>query len=231
MEAARKRKQLPMTICKVLICDDHAVVRTGLRLTLEKEKDFQVAGEAENMERAISLAARLRPDLVLMDISMPGTAGLEAIPHIRAAAPEARVLILTGHDDEAYFFQALKAGAAGYVLKGASMSELLAALRLVVHGGVPIPRKLVPRLLNDYINRVEDEAAPGYQELSPRERAVLRLIAQGRTNKQIAEELAFSVRTVERHRSSIMKKIGLQNRAELVAFAVRQGFLGDVDMQ
>jgi two-component system response regulator NreC len=164
-----------------------------------------------------------------MDISMPGTNGLEAVTRVRAAAPEVRVLILTVHDDEAYFFRALEAGAAGYVLKGASVSELLAALRLVIHGGIPIPRTLGPRLLNDYLERVDGNEAPSYETLSAREREILRLIARGRTNKQIAEQLSISVRTVERHRSSIMNKIGLQNRAELVAYAVRQGLFGRAD--
>jgi len=220
-----------MTLCKVLICDDHAVVRAGLRLILEKEKDFQIVAEAENAEQAIAQAARLHPDLVLMDISMPGMGGLEGIPRIRLAAPEARVLILTVHDDEAYFFQALKAGAVGYVLKGASVSELLAALRLVIHDGVPVPRTLGPRLVNDYLERVKSGGAPSYQQLSAREREVLRLVAKGHTNKEIAGQMFLSVRTVERHRSSIMNKIGLQNRAELVAYAVRQGFLGGGDLQ
>jgi two-component system response regulator NreC len=220
-----------MSVYKVLICDDHAVVRAGLRLILEKEKDFQLVAEAENAEQAISQATRFQPDLVLMDISMPGMEGLDAIPRLREAAPQAKVLILTVHDDEAYFFQALESGAAGYVLKGASVSELLAALRLVIHGGVPIPRTLAPRLLNDYLNRLEGDAAPSYQQLSPREREILRMVAKGKRNKEIAEELSLSVRTVERHRSSIMNKIGLQNRAELVAFAVRQGFLIGGDTQ
>src|SRR5512136_1781236 len=120
---------------KILICDDHAVVRAGLRLILQKEKDFQIVGEAENAGQAIEMATRQQPDLVLMDISMPGMNGLEAMPRLHAAVPEAKVLILTVHDDEAYFFQALQAGVSGYVLKGASADELLAALRLVNQGG------------------------------------------------------------------------------------------------
>jgi len=211
---------------KVLICDDHAIVRAGLRLILEKEKDFQLIGEAENAEQVIEQATRLHPDLVIMDISMPGIGGLAAITYVRAAAPEAKVLILTVHDDEAYFFQALEAGAAGFVLKGASVSELLTALRLVIHGGIPIPRTLGPRLASEYLERVAGSGGSGYEELSARERKILGLVAQGRTNKGIAEELFLSVRTVERNRSAIMRKIGLQNRAELVAYAVRQGLLG-----
>jgi two-component system response regulator NreC len=210
---------------KVLICDDHAVVRAGLRLILQKEKDFQIVGEAENAGQAIELAARQQPDVVLMDISMPGLNGLEAIPRLHAVAPEAKVLILTVHDDEAYFFQALQAGVAGYVLKGASTDELLAALHLVNQGGVPIPRALSPKLLTDYMKRAQEDTASGYSTLSSREREILTLICKGRTNKQIAEELFLSVRTVERHRSSIMRKAGLENRAELVAYALRHGFM------
>jgi len=210
---------------KVLICDDHAVVRAGLCLILDKQKDFQIVGEAENAGQAIELAARQQPDLVLMDISMPGLNGLEAIPRLQAVAPEAKVLILTVHDDEAYFFQALQAGVAGYVLKGASTDELLAALRLVNQGGVPIPRALSPKLLTDYMIRVQEDTASSYSTLSLREREILKFICKGRTNKQIAEELSLSVRTVERHRASIMRKAGLENRAELVAYAVRHGFL------
>ena len=214
---------------RVLICDDHAIVRAGLRLILEPEEDFEIVGEAETAEEAISLASQLHPDLIILDISMPGMGGLSAIPRLREVAPRARVLVLTVHDDEAYFFRALQAGAAGYVLKGASRNELLAALRLVTHGGVAIPHRLAPRLLSDYWDRVQNGVAPSYQQLSSREREVLRLVAQGRTNKEIAEQLSLSVRTVERHRSSIMNKVGLQNRAELVAYAVRQGFLSGGD--
>jgi two-component system response regulator NreC len=220
-----------MNASKVLICDDHAVVRAGLRMILEKEKDFQIVGEAENAEQAVELAALLQPDLVLMDISMPGVKGLEAILRLRVVAPQAKALVLTVHDDEAYFYQALQAGAAGYVLKGAPVSELLAALRLVIQGGVPVPRTLTPRLLDDYLERANQKAASSFEHLSSREREILRLICKGRTNKQIAAELFLSVRTVERHRSAIMRKAGLENRAELVAYAVRQGFLTGVDIQ
>jgi two-component system, NarL family, response regulator NreC len=210
---------------RVLICDDHAIVRAGVRLILEPEADFELVGEAESAEESIKLVSQLQPDLIIMDISMPGMGGLNAIPSLREIVPEARVLILTIHDEEDYFFRALHAGAAGYVLKGASRDELLAALRLVVHGGIPIPHRLAPRLLSDYWDRVQNGETTSYQQLSSREREVLRLVAQGRTNNEIAKELSLSVRTVERHRSSIMNKIGLHNRAELVAFAVRQGFL------
>lgn len=219
-------KDLSSKKIKILVCDDHATVRAGLRLILEQEKEFQIVGEAENAEQAVTQVISLQPDLVIMDISMPGMGGLKAITAIGAAAPRTKVLILTVHADEAYFFRALEAGAAGYVLKGASVSELLAALRLAIHGGVPIPRTLGPRLLRDYLERVDRNEIPNYEALSDREREILQLIAKGRANKQIAEQLSLSVRTVERHRSSIMNKIGLHNRAELVAYAVRQGLFG-----
>jgi two-component system response regulator NreC len=218
-----------MKAYKVLVCDDHVVVRAGLRLIFEKEKDFQIVGEAENAQQAIEQAVRHKPDLVLMDISMPGEKGFEAIPRLHRMLPGVRVLILTVHDDDAYFFQSLQAGAAGYILKGASASELLAAVRLVMQGGVAIPRNLGPQLLSDYLERANKQDVSSYAMLSSRERRVLQLICKGRTNKQIAEELFLSVRTVERHRSTIMRKAGLANRAELVAYAVRQGLLTKSD--
>jgi two-component system response regulator NreC len=216
---------------RVLISDNHAIIRAGLRLILQTDGDFEIVGEADSSEESIDLAAQLHPDLIIMDISVPGMGGLSAIPRLREVAPEAKVLILTIHDDEDYFFQALRAGASGYVLKSASGNELLAALHLVTHGGVPVPSRLAPHLLHDFWARAQDEEVPGFQQLSTREGEVLRLIARGRTNREIAEQLSLSVRTVERHRSSIMNKIGLQNRAELVVYAVRQGLLGGDDIK
>lgn len=211
---------------RILICDDHAVVRAGLRLILEQEAGFVIVGEAASGEELIAEAGRLRPDIVVTDLSMPGLGGLEALPRVRRAAPEAKILILTVHEDEAYFFQALEAGAAGYVLKGAPAEEFLAALRLVARGGVPIPHTLAQHLLADYTDRTKDNPPPNHALLSPREREVLGLVADGRANKEIAERLSISVRTVERYRASIMNKLGLHNRAELVAYAVRRGLLG-----
>ena len=211
---------------RILICDDHAVVRAGIRLILEQEAGFEIVGEAASGEELIAEAGRLRPDIVITDLSMPGLGGLEALPRVRQAAPEAKILVLTVHEDEAYFFRALEAGAAGYVLKGASAEELLAALRLVAREGVPVPHTLGQRLLAEYTDRTKDSPPPNYAQLSPREREVLSLVADGRMNKEIAERLSISVRTVERYRASIMNKLGLHNRAELVAYAVRRGLLG-----
>ena len=214
-----------MAICKILICDDHAVVRAGLRLILEQTPKFEIVGEAADAEALLALASRLRPDIVIMDLSMPGSGGLEAIPHLRQAMPEVKVLVFTVHENEAYFYRALKAGAAGYILKGAPAEELLAALHLVVQGGVPIPRTLGQHLITYYLERAKSGSAPNYEQLSPRERAVMYLVAEGCTNKEIAAKLSVSVRTVERHRTSLMNKLGLQNRAQLVSYAVRRGIL------
>ncbi len=216
-----------MTMTKVLICDDHEVVRAGLRLILENQTDLQIVGEAKSGEELIQQARQWQPDLVITDLSMPGLGGLEAIPRVRAAAPQARVLILTVHDDEAYFFQALEAGAEGYVLKGASADELLAAVRLLRQGGVPIPRMLGQHLLKDYLTRLKNGVARHYEQLSPREREVLRLVAEGQTNRGIALHLSVSVRTVERLCASTIDKLGLHNRAELIGYAARRGLLGD----
>jgi two-component system response regulator NreC len=214
-----------MAVVKILICDDHAVVRAGLRLILQQSNQFEIVGEAVNAEELLTLAAQLRPDVIIMDLSLPGMSGLEAIRRLRHSVPKAKVLVLTIHDDEAYFFEALKAGAAGYVLKGASAEELLAALHLVIQGGVPIPRNLGQHLMTDYLERARSGTAPDYEQLSPRESVVVSLIANGYTNKEIASQLSVSVRTVERHRTSIMNKLGLQNRAQLVSYAVRRGIL------
>jgi two-component system response regulator NreC len=207
-----------------LICDDHAVVRAGLRLMLETRPGYTVVGEASDGADALAQARRTQPDLVILDLSLPDGSGLAAIPALQQAVPGVKVLVLTVHEDEAYFFAALQAGAAGYVLKGGSASELIAALDLVAQGGVPIPRLLGQRLASEHLRRV-----PGPADLSEREQELLRLIAAGRSNKAIAEELALSLRTVERHRSSIMSKLGFHNKAELLAYAVRRGWLDPRD--
>ncbi len=212
-------------ITRVLICDDHAVVRAGLRLILETQPGYLLVGEATDGPDAVAQATQTHPDLVILDLSLPGMSGLSAIPALRQAVPQVQVLVLTVHEDEAYFFAALQAGAAGYMLKGGSASELVAALDLVAHGGVPIPRILGQRLADDHLGRAADTT-----DLSVREQDMLRLIATGRSNAEIAEELALSLRTVERHRSTIMSKLGFHNKAELLAYAVRRGLLPAADL-
>ena len=215
---------MAMGMTRVLICDDHAVVRAGLRLILETRPGYVLVGEATDGADALAQARQTQADLVILDLSLPGGSGLTAIPALRQAVPDVKVLVLTVHEDEAYFFAALQAGAAGYVLKGGSASELIAALDLVAEGGVPIPRLLGQRLASDHLGR-----APGPADLSEREQGLLRLIAAGSSNKEIAEALALSLRTVERHRSSIMSKLGFQNKAELLQYAIRRGWLDPTD--
>ena len=214
-----------MGVQRVLVCDDHAVVRAGLRLILETQPRFALVGEASTGPEAIARAGAIQPDIIILDLSLPGMSGLAAIPHLRAAVPDVKVLILTVHEDEAYFFAALQAGAAGYMLKGSSASELVAALDLVVQGGVPVPSLLGQRLASDHLGRVAGNAG-----LSDREQEILRRIAAGQSNKEIAAELALSLRTVERHRGTIMSKLGFQNKAELLAYAVRRGLLHPTDL-
>ena len=215
-----------MSPTKVLICDDHEVVRAGVRLILEGQDGYEIVGEAADGWEAIAQAGKLQPEIVIMDLSMPGMGGLEAIPQVLQAAPGSKVLVLTIHEDEAYFFRALQAGATGYVLKGALGVELLAALRLVAQRGVPVPGKLAQRLLADYLERTMKGPAHSHELLSRREQEILPIIADGRSNREIAQMLFVSVRTVERFRSSVMNKLGLHSRAQLVSYAVRRGILG-----
>jgi two-component system response regulator NreC len=216
---------MTMGVTRVLICDDHAVVRAGLRLILETRPGFVLVGEAANGQEVLAQARQLQPDLVILDLSLPDLTGLAAITALRQAVPNVKVLVLTVHEDEAYFFTALQAGAAGYMLKGGSASELVAALDLIVQGGVPIPQILGQRLAGDHLGRAANTA-----DLSDREQEMLRLIAAGRSNNEIAAGLSLSLRTVERHRSTIMSKLGFQNKAELLAYAVRRGLLDPADL-
>jgi two-component system response regulator NreC len=214
-----------MEVIKVLVCDDHEVVRAGIRLILERQGDFEIIGEATDGEEAIAQVRKLRPGIVIMDLSLPGLGGLDAIPQVLQAVPGVRVLVLTIHDDEAYFFRALKVGAAGYLLKGASSGELLAALRLVAQGGVSIPEVLVQHLLVDYLERSKSDSTRSYDGLTKREIEILKHIANGTSSREIAYLLSLSNRTVERFRASIMNKLGLRNQAELISYAIRRGFL------
>ena len=212
-----------MSVTRVLICDDHAVVRSGLRLILQNQTDFEIVGEAANGEEAIAQAGRLRPHIAIMDLSMPGLNGLEAIPRVLKASPDTKILVLTIHESEDYYFRAMQAGVAGYVLKGVSATDLLAALRLVAQGGLAVPQGLEHRLLVDLLERTKSGFPERRAPLSKREQEILVFIADGRSNKEIAEMCSLSIRSVERCRTSIMNKLGLQNRTELVRYAVRQG--------
>jgi two-component system, NarL family, response regulator NreC len=207
---------------RVLIVDDHAVVRAGLRLRLDAEEDIEAVGEAGSGREAIFEARSLKPDVILLDLVMPDQNGLEVLPTLLLEGPESRVLILSMEDDPEYVRQAFSAGASGYVLKEAADTEVVAAIREVAGGGRYVNPELGARLVT-----ADTEAARRADEdpLSDREREVLRLLALGHTNQEIAKQLFISVRTAETHRAHIMQKLRLSSRAELVRYALAQGLL------
>ncbi len=210
-----------MTI-RVLVVDDHAVVRTGLRRVLDAEADIETVGEAPNAERAVFEALESKPDVVLMDVVMPGKTGIEGLPALLQAMPDVKVLMLSMQDDPQYVREAFEAGASGYVLKEAADTDVVEAVRAVAGGERYVHPALGARLVAaDSEERKRAESDP----LSDREREVLRLLALGHTNQEIAELLFISVRTAETHRAHIMQKLGLSTRAELGRYALEHGLL------
>jgi two-component system, NarL family, response regulator NreC len=207
---------------RVLIVDDHALVRSGLRLVLEAEEDIMVEDEAGTADDAVRLSRLHKPDIVLLDVSMPGRSGLDAAPEIREAAPKAQILVLSMQDDPSYVREAFASGASGYLLKEAADAELVAAVREVAAGKRYVHPALGARLA---AAEAEAEARAAADPLSDREREVLRLLALGHTNQEIAKMLYISVRTAETHRAHIMQKLRLQTRADLVAYALDRGLL------
>jgi len=206
----------------VLIVDDHTLVRSGLRLLLESEPDFDIDDEAGDAEQAIRLARLHKPDVILLDVVMPGRSGLDAAPDLLAAAPKAKILVLSMQDDPSYVRQAFSAGATGYLLKEAADDELVQAVREVASGGRYVHPALGARLA---AAEAEAKARAEADPLSEREREVLRLLALGHTNQEIAKLLFISVRTAETHRAHVMQKLRLSTRAELVRHALQQGLL------
>jgi DNA-binding NarL/FixJ family response regulator len=210
----------------VLVVDDHAVVRSGLRLLIDAESDMETVGEAGNIRDAIFEARSVDPDLILMDVVMPGESGIEGLPKLLHEHPDAKVLVLSMQDDPRYVREAFAAGASGYVLKEAADAEVVTAIREVAAGGRYVHPELGARLV-----AAEADAARQEQEdpLSDREHEVLRLLALGFTNQEIAKRLFISVRTAETHRAHVMQKLRLGSRAELVRYALAHGMLeGDV---
>ena len=211
---------------QILIADDHGVVRAGLRALLSAEADLEVVGEAATGEAAVRLAMQRQPDVVLTDIGMPGMDGIEVARTLAEQAPEVRVLLLTVHEDAALLREALKAGAAGYVIKRAVESELINAIRAAAKGDLYVHPSLTRSLIEEKeVPAPANNGALG--RLTPRETEVLRLIAEGHTNTQIADLLFLSPRTIETHRANIRSKLHLDSRAELVRFAVRHGLLSN----
>lgn len=209
---------------RVLVVDDHAVVRSGLRLLLDAEPDIEAVGEAPNAERALYEAIELKPDVVLMDLQMPEKGGIEGMPALLQALPTTKVLVLSMQDEPRYVRAAFDAGASGYVLKEAADTDLVAAVRQVADGGRYVHPTLGARMIEaEAAERRRAEEDP----LSDREREVLKLLALGQTNQEIASILFISVRTAETHRAHIMQKLGLSNRAALVRYALAHGLLDE----
>jgi two-component system response regulator NreC len=213
-----------MTPIRVLVVDDHEVVRAGLRMLLEAEDDMVIVGECGTAEEAIAAVKRLDPDVVLMDIVMPGMSGISATRQIKASCPDTNVLALSVHEDEQYFFEMLLAGASGYVPKRAAPDDLLSAIRSVNRGQAFLYPSLATLLVHDFVERAVPNVG-GENPLTPREREVLELISEGLTNREIAERLVISVKTVDRHRENIMRKLNLHNRVQLVKYAIDKGLI------
>ncbi len=211
---------------KVVIADDHAIVREGVRMILAKEKDIEVVGEAEDGQQALQLVETQKPTVVVMDISMPGMGGVEATQTLKERHPQVAVLALTMHEDESYVFQLLRAGASGYVLKRAAAQDLVQAVRAAARGEAFLYPSVARKVVEDYLKRVEaGEERERYDGLTEREKEILTHIAQGLSNQQIAEKLFISIKTVQTHRAHILEKLGLHDRTELVRYAIRKGLI------
>jgi two-component system response regulator NreC len=213
-----------MSKIRVLVADDHVVMREGICMLLAAEPDIAVVAQASSGSEVWEKAHQLHPHVILMDISMPGMSGLEATRHLHTELPTIQVLILTMHKGDEFFFQALQAGAAGYILKGASSEDLLSAIRAVYQGGVYLYPTMARKLMADYLKRSSDEQG-NYDDLTDREREVLKLIAEGLTSNAIADRLVISAHTVQTHRQNIMEKLDLHNKSELIKYAIRKGLI------
>jgi DNA-binding NarL/FixJ family response regulator len=209
---------------RVLIADDHALMREGLRALL-RDDDIEVVGEATDGQDAIAQCRRLRPDVVLMDVAMPGLGGLEATLEVRRELPQVRVLVLTQYDDREYVARFLKAGVSGYVLKKAAGSELAAAIRSVHRGGLVLDPQVAREAVDGLAARAQAAAQDPYDALTEREKQVLKLVAEGASSKEVAAVLGMSVKTAMTHREHLMEKLGLHNRTDLIRFAVRRGVI------
>ena len=237
-----EEEQQRTPLIRVLLADDHDILRQGLQLLLETQQDIEVIGEARTGREAIALALRFKPDVAIVDITMPDLDGLEACQHIRNQQPTTQVLILTMHESEEYFLQALRMGAAGYLVKKAAPTDLIAAVRTVAHGGAYLYPGLAKALVRAYVAPVEHapssvasetphhiaertKLAQTLRVLTPREMEVLKLVAEGHTNQEIADQLVLSIKTVQAHRANVMEKLELRDVTHLVRFAIRHGLI------
>jgi len=209
---------------RILLADDHSLIRQGLRLIIDREPDLCVVAEADNGREAIAQALRHQPDLAILDVAMPVLNGLAATRELRRRLPSMRILMLSMHDNEQFFYEALEAGADGYLLKSAVDYQLIDACRAALRGEAAVFAGGTRALIRDYLERAGG-GEPRADELSARELEILQLIAEGRSGRQIAEQLTISEKTVERHRSNILAKLGLRNRLELTRYAIRRGLI------
>ncbi len=211
---------------RLLLVDDHAVVRSGLRMLLSAEPDVEIVGEASTAAEAMQAAGIVKPDVILMDIGLPDLSGIDATREIKKRLPEIAIVALTIHEDEEYFFKMLEAGASGYVPKRAAPEELLIAIRAAAAGEVYLYPSLAKLLVNDYLNQDHPaEEKANLDGLTDREHEVLTYLAEGANNEKIASELIISPKTVERHRENIMRKLNMHSRSELVRYAIRKGII------
>jgi two-component system response regulator NreC len=210
---------------RLLLVDDHAVVRSGLRMLLENEKDVEIIGEAASAHEAIEAATRLKPNVILMDIGLPDLSGIDATREIKKRLPEVCIVALTIHEDEEYFFKMLEAGATGYVPKRAAPEELLTAIRAAANGQVYLYPSLAKLLVRDFLSGGRPSDQEVASDLTDREQEVLTYLAEGAGNEEIATSLVISPKTVARHRENIMRKLNLHSRSELVRYAIRKGII------
>jgi two-component system, NarL family, response regulator NreC len=211
---------------RVLLADDHKIVRQGVKMILSNEPDIDVVGEAEDGLEAVEMAKKLKPDVAVLDISMPGINGIEATRQIKAALPNTHTIALTMHDDDTYVFQLLKAGGSGYVLKRAAATDLVQAVHAARRGEAFLYPSVAKAVVADYLKRLETgEGREHYDGLTEREREILTLVAEGATNQEISQKLYISVKTVQTHRTHIMEKLNLHDRTMLVRYAIRKGLI------
>lgn len=219
------RHAVPIAHAQIVLVEDHAILRAGLRALLEIEHDLEVVAEAASAQDGVRLAGSCRPHLVIMDVNLPDGSGLDAIPLLRKASPESRVLVLTAHCTDEYIRAALRLGADGYVLKDAQRAELLLAVRTVLTGSKYLSPLVSSKVVSGYLQRQAATQAGDLSGVTERERQILILVAQGLLSKHIAVQLGVSIKTVEKHRANLMRKLALHNRAAVTLFAIRHGLL------
>ncbi len=212
---------------RIIIAEDHTILRAGLKALLESNPTFEVVGEADNGRDAIRRVAELKPDLIIMDLSMPGLSGIDAVKDIRDRYPEVKALVLTVHSEEEYVLSSLEAGANGYVLKDATQTELIAAAERVLNGKTYLSPEITEKVVDSYLqaNKNSQEPATKWDSVTQRERQILKLIAEGHTNKSMASYLCISVKTVEKHRANLMKKLDLHSVSALTTYAMEKGII------